>query len=90
MRYQNFYFRYAFVPALTPVYKQGDLNKKFYFIVEGKCVVMKPRERMVGSHVIDFEERQLNPQLRKSEIDPYGLRSAYPDYLILKVLFSGE
>lgn len=32
----------------------------------------------------------MNNALRKSEVDPYGLKSAFPEYLLLKVLFPGE
>lgn len=51
---------------------------------------MKPKERMVGAANVDIDPKAIQSQLKKSDNDPYGLKSAFPEYLILKVLFSGE
>ncbi|KAM3136160.1 hypothetical protein pb186bvf_011782 [Paramecium bursaria] len=80
--------RYHYVPAMTAVYKQGDHNKRFYMIIEGLCVVLKPREKMVGSQAL--EDQLQSVQLKKTENDPLGVKSAFPDYIVLKILKGGE
>ncbi|CAD8078698.1 unnamed protein product [Paramecium sonneborni] len=84
--------RYLYIPANTAVYRQGDQNKKYYIILDGKCVVMKPREKMIGSKKFELElEGKAQIQLmRRNDPDPYGLKSAFPDYIILKVLINGD
>ncbi|CAD8096900.1 unnamed protein product [Paramecium sonneborni] len=82
--------RYEFVPALNPVYRQGDQNKKFYILLEGKVVVMKPKQKMVGSSKIEFDDNLQQKALGKNEDDPFGLKILFPDYIILKILFQGD
>ncbi|CAD8171843.1 unnamed protein product [Paramecium pentaurelia] len=84
--------RYLYVPANTAVYRQGDQHKKYYIILDGKCVVMKPKEKMLGLQKLEQElECKTKIQfIRKNDPDPYGLKSAFPDYLILKVLINGD
>lgn len=48
---------------------------------------MKPKEKMVGSNKLDFIENSTSKPVKKSDSDPYGLNSVFPDYIILKVLF---
>lgn len=43
---------------------------------------------MVGSKKLDIDGGVL--LMRKNEPDPYGLKSNFPDYIILKVLGNGE
>ncbi|CAD8196135.1 unnamed protein product [Paramecium pentaurelia] len=83
-------FRFQSVPQLNPVYRQGDQNKRYYIILEGKVVVMKPKEKMVGSNKLDYKENQAQKPAKKTEQDPYGLNNVFPDYIILKVLFQGD
>ncbi|CAD8046594.1 unnamed protein product [Paramecium primaurelia] len=78
--------RYQYIPAFNIVYRQGDQNKYFYIILDGRCVVLKPKEKMVGINSIEIELDQEN----KSTIDPYGLKSLFPEYMIMKMLFSGD
>lgn len=80
-------FRFQSVPQLNPVYRQGDQNKRFYIILEGKVVVMKPKEKMVGSNKLDYIDNSTSKPAKKTEQDPYGLNNVFPDYIILKVLF---
>ncbi|CAD8200788.1 unnamed protein product [Paramecium pentaurelia] len=81
-------FRFQSVPQLNPVYRQGDQNKRFYIILEGKVVVMKPKEKMVGSNKLDYNEN--SKPVKRTDQDPYGLNSVFPDYIILKILFQGD
>ncbi|CAD8202259.1 unnamed protein product [Paramecium octaurelia] len=83
-------FRFQSVPQLNPVYRQGDQNKRFYIILEGKVVVMKPKEKMVGSNKLDYQENSQSKLIKRTDQDPYGLNSVFPDYIILKVLFQGD
>ncbi|CAD8091489.1 unnamed protein product [Paramecium primaurelia] len=83
-------FRYEFVPALNPVYRQGDQNKRFYIILEGKVVVMKPKLKMVGSSKIEIDNNLEQKNQKKNEDDPFGLKILFPDYIILKILFQGD
>lgn len=46
---------------------------------------MKPKEKMVGSNKLEFMDNQ--KVIKKTDSDPYGLNSIFPDYIILKVLF---
>ena len=47
---------------------------------------MKPKEKMVGMNNIEIGlEKDY-----KLISDPYGLKSLFPEYLIMKMLFSGE
>ncbi|CAD8147742.1 unnamed protein product [Paramecium pentaurelia] len=82
--------RYEFVPALNPVYRQGDQNKRFYIILEGKVVVMKPKLKMVGSSKIEFDDNLQQKTQGKNDDDPFGLKILFPDYIILKILFQGD
>ncbi|CAK87857.1 unnamed protein product (macronuclear) [Paramecium tetraurelia] len=83
-------FRYEFVSALNPVYRQGDQNKRFYIVLEGKVVVMKPKLKMVGSSKIEFDDNLKQKNQGKTEDDPFGLKILFPDYIILKILFPGD
>lgn len=47
---------------------------------------MKPKEKMVGSNKLEIFD-STNKQIKKTDSDPYGLNSIFPDYIILKVLF---
>ena len=52
---------------------------------------MKPKEKMVGSKKLaDEKSGSQRDIVNKMDQDPYGLQSAFPDYIILKVLFNGE
>ncbi|CAD8168937.1 unnamed protein product [Paramecium octaurelia] len=84
--------RYLYVPASTTVYRQGDLNKKYYILLDGKCVVMKPKDKMIGFHKLEqeLEGKAKKQNMRRNDPDPYGLKSAFPDYIILKVLVNGD
>ncbi|CAD8114582.1 unnamed protein product [Paramecium sonneborni] len=82
--------RYEFVPALNPVYRQGDQNKRYYIILEGKVVVMKPKQKMVGSSKIEFFDNLQQKFQGSNDDDPFGLKLLFPDYLILKILFQGD
>ena len=48
---------------------------------------MKPKEKMVGSNKLDYNENLAFKPIKKTDQDPYGLSSVFPDYIILKVLF---
>ncbi|CAD8212185.1 unnamed protein product [Paramecium octaurelia] len=78
--------RYQYFPAFNMVYRQGDQNKYYYIILDGRCVVLKPKEKMVGMNSIEVELEQEN----KSTLDPYGLKSLFPEYMMMKMLFSGD
>lgn len=46
---------------------------------------------MVGSKKFADEKSGSQREItKKMDQDPYGLKSTFPDYLILKVLFNGE
>lgn len=51
---------------------------------------MKPKEKMVGSSKLTFDEAYAVKQVKRTEQDPYGLNNIFPEYIVLKVLFSGE
>ncbi|CAK62187.1 unnamed protein product (macronuclear) [Paramecium tetraurelia] len=78
--------RYQYFQAFNMVYRQGDQNKYYYIILDGRCVVLKPKEKMVGMNNIEVELEQEN----KTTIDPYGLKSLFPEYMMMKMLFSGD
>lgn len=45
---------------------------------------------MVGSSKIEMDENLKAQTERKTDDDPLGLKSLFPEYLILKILFQGE
>ncbi|CAD8160847.1 unnamed protein product [Paramecium octaurelia] len=81
--------RYQYVSAFNVIYRQGDQNKRYYIVLDGRCVVMKPKEKMVGIQKVEFD---IDNQTTDSKVpqDPYGLKNLFPDYLVVKVMFSGD